>query len=285
MTTKLSINQLFKRDDVQKRFEKLLGEKSAGYISGALQIVNDNKLLAKADPITVLNAVATGAALDLPINKSLGRVWIVPYKGTAQFQIGYKGFVELAQRSGQYLAINAITVHENQFESFNVLTEELAGDFNKAGEGKVVGYAAFFKLLNGFTKTVYWPMSQVTDHAKRFSKAFTSGPWKTDFDAMAKKTVLKHALNNWGPLSTEMQSAVIADQAVQRKEGQFDYDDSPTDALDIDSVDMDKERIRVLKHIKEAKTIDELNEVESMVAEHGLDNEFAESYKTLKDAK
>jgi len=194
MTTSLSTKGLFAQESVQQRFEQLLGNKSAGFISSVLQTVNNNNLLSKADPATVLNAAATAASLDLPINQSLGRAWIVPFKGQAQFQIGYKGFVELAQRSGKYKSINAIAVYENQYKGFNALTETIDGDFSVDGQGSVVGYAAHFELLNGFTKTVFWSREKVENHAKRFSKSFNNGPWKSDFDAMAKKTVLKHTL-------------------------------------------------------------------------------------------
>jgi recombination protein RecT len=217
MSTQLTINQHFNSESVQRKFEKLLGQKSAGFISSVLQTVNNNKLLSSADPATILNAAATAASLDLPINQSLGRAWIVPFKGQAQFQIGYKGFVELAQRTGQYRAINAIAIHENQFEGYDMLEERLIGNFTIEGTGKVVGYAAYFEMLNGFRKTVYWSTESVTKHAKRFSKSFGNGPWATDFDAMAKKTVLKYTLSNWGQLSIEMQTAQLADQVRDEK--------------------------------------------------------------------
>ena len=263
---------MFAKQSVEHRFNKLLGEKAPGFISGVLQIVNNSNLLQKADPKTILNAAATAATLDLPINQSLGRAWIVPYKGAAQFQIGYKGFVELAQRTGQYSAITAIAVYENQFQSFNTLTEELNGDFSKQGEGKVVGYAGYFRLLNGFSKTVYWPMEQVQAHGKRFSKSFGNGPWKTDFDAMAKKTVLKHTLSNWGPLSIEMQTAIVADQGVQRTEGQYSYEDNPENIIDLDDVKQNKERQRLREYIQTA-TSEQLDKVEDAIVELSLEEE------------
>jgi recombination protein RecT len=267
----LPAKKLFSQEGVTKRFQELLGKKAPGFISNVLQIVNQNKLLAKADPQTVLNAAATAATLDLPINQSLGRAWIVPYKGQAQFQIGYKGFIELAQRTGQYKAITAITVYENQFEGFNSLTEELQGDFSKQGEGDKIGYAAYFRLLNGFEKTVFWTMEEVQKHGKRFSKAFTSGPWKTDFDAMAKKTVLKHALSNWGPLSIEMQTAMIADQSIQKAEGEYVYDDNPG-VLDISNAKQRDERQRLQEYIETASA-EQLDKVEDAIREHGLEDE------------
>lgn len=286
MTQSLTINQSFNSDAVKKKFEELLGHKAPGFISSVLQTVNNNRLLEKSDPATVLNAAATAASLDLPINQSLGRAWIVPFKGQAQFQIGYKGFVELAQRSGKYRSINAIEVYENQYKGFNVLTEELIGDFSIHGEGEVVGYAAYFELLNGFTKTVFWSREKVEEHAKRFSKSFNNGPWKTDFDAMAKKTVLKHTLANWGVLSIEMQTAQIADQSVQSEEGVHQYVDN---VVDLDEVNAQKETERVLKFLENVNSIEDLEILEETLsgeeiteeAQQAIDNK-RESFKTEK---
>jgi recombination protein RecT len=210
------IKSLMNSDSIKAKFAELLGNKSAGFITGVLQVVSNNKLLEKASPNSIYNAAATAAILDLPINNSLGFAYIVPYGSDAQFQLGYKGLIQLAQRTGKYKAINATPVYENQFKSFNALTEELDADFTKSGEGKVVGYAAYFKLVNGFEKTSYWPIEKVNAHGKRFSKSFNSGPWKSDFDAMACKTILKQSLSKYGPLSIEMERAIISDQAVIR---------------------------------------------------------------------
>lgn len=275
----LSAKNLFGRDAVKRKFEEMLDKKAQGFISSVLQVVAGNTLLGKADPMTILNAAITAASLDLPINQSLGRAWIVPYGGRAQFQIGYKGFVELAQRTGQYKSINAIAVHANQFEYFNSLTEELKGDFSQDGNGDIIGYAAYFELLNGFSKTVFWSKDKVTQHAKRFSKSFGSGPWKTDFDAMAKKTVLKYALNTWGILSIEMQTAVLADQSVQVNQGEYDYADN--NGIDVDAIDMDKEYDRIADHIAGAISVEELEQVQEVIAEHGLEEAYADKYTEL----
>lgn len=210
------IKTFLEGDKIKAKFAELLGQRASGFITGVLQTVNNNKLLQKASPATIYNAAATAAILDLPINNSLGFAYIVPYGSDAQFQIGYKGLIQLAQRTGQYKAINATAVYANQFKSFNSLTEELDADFTLDGTGEVIGYAAYFKLVNGFEKTVYWSMDKVKSHGKRFSKTFTNGPWKTDFDSMAMKTVLKQALTKFGPMSIEMQRAVVADQAIVR---------------------------------------------------------------------
>ena len=144
------IKSFFENPNVSKRFEEIIGDKtrSVQFISSVMQIASNNAYLKNADPLTIYNAALLAATLDLPINQNLGFAYIVPYGKAAQFQLGYKGLIQLAQRSGQYKSINVTEVYENQFKSFNALTEELDCDFSILGEGKVVGFAAYFKLLN-----------------------------------------------------------------------------------------------------------------------------------------
>lgn len=223
-----SIKDFFAREGVQKKFNELLGRRAPGFMTSVLQVVSGNNYLASATPESVYTSAAMAAALDLPINNSLGFAWIVPYntsvnvngqwvkKVLAQFQIGWKGFVQLAQRTGQYTRINVCEVYENQFVSYNRLTEELNADFDKVGEGPVVGYVAYFKLINGFEKLVYWTAEKVREHAEKYSQSYgkADSPWTKHFDAMAMKTVLKNTLSKWGILSIEMQQAVVYDQAA-----------------------------------------------------------------------
>lgn len=276
---------LFSRVDVKKRFEDLLGKKSQGFITSVLQIVGDNKMLAKADPMTVFTSAATAAALDLPINKNLGYAWIVPYKGDAQFQMGWRGYVQLAQRTGQYKQINVVTVYENQFKSFNALTEEIDADFSQPGEGEVVGYVSFFKLLNGYEKLTYWTKGEVEKHAKQYSQSYGKGfsPWSSNFDAMAKKTVLKNMLQKWGIMSIEMQTATLADSSVQKNEGDYKYTDNET-SIEIEEIDAEKERQRIIDHIEESTTEEQLNKVAGLVDQYSLHDEFDNRLLTINKA-
>lgn len=234
----------FSKDAVKSKFNELLGERATAFITSVLQIATSNKLLATADPSSIYNAACMAATLDLPINQNLGYAYIVPYAGKAQFQIGYKGIIQLAQRTGQYLKINVVEVYENQFESFNALTEELKADFTKEPQGKIVGYCAYFKLLNGYEKTIYWTHEKVERHAKRYSKSFGNGVWKDEFEKMAKKTVLKHCLSTWGILSVEMQSAVTVDQTVIKD----------IDTLDVEHIDLNLSNDEKIKKAKEQIT-------------------------------
>lgn len=225
------MKNFFEKDVIKRKFEELLGERSSAFVTSVLQLTSMNKGFDKVKPDSVFNSACLAATLNLPVNANLGFAWILPYGDVAQFQMGWKGYVQLAQRTGQYVRINVIVVYEAQFESYNSLTEELVADFSKPETGKVVGYVAYFKLVNGYEKTVYWTKEKVFAHGQKYSKSFNSGPWKSEFDKMAMKTVLKHTLSQWGILSIEMQRAMIVDQAIIK--------DAETDDVDyVDAVDM-----------------------------------------------
>lgn len=238
-TNQVAVKDFFLRDDVKKKFQELLGQKSVGFITSVMQVVNNNKLLQSASPASIYNAAAMAATLDLPINQNLGFAWIVPYGNQAQFQVGWKGIIQLANRTGQYKAINVVEVYENQFKSYNRLTEELDADFTQEGNGNIIGYVAYFKLLNGFEKTSFWTVEEVKKHAQQFSKTYkqSNGVWATSFNAMAKKTVLKNTLSKWGILSIEMQNAVIADSAII----------NDVETLDVDYIDSGEAKPELLK--------------------------------------
>jgi recombination protein RecT len=270
-----TIKTFFEKPAVKEKFQQVIGKRSTQFISSILQITANNSMLKNADPISVYNAALMAATLDLPINQNLGFAWIVPYGKAAQFQLGVKGLVQLAQRSGQYLNINVIEVYENQFESFNTLTENLNAKFDLPGEGKIIGYAAYFKLINGFEKTCFWTTEKVIQHGKRYSKSFNNGPWKSDFDAMAKKTVLKSTLSKWGILSIEMQTAVKIDQSVIND----DQGESVT-YVDHEEIKTNPEIERLTQLIESSETIDELEVYASSIPEE-LNQMFQEKYMSL----
>ena len=225
---KTGISYYMSQQNVQNRFEQILGKKAQGFMSSVINTVNANNQLQKCDPQTILKSAAVAASLDLPVDKNLGFAWIIPYGNEASFQMGYKGYIQLALRSGEYARLNAVPVHTNQFKHYNALTEELNADFSIDGEGAVVGYAFYFRLINGFEKQAFWSVDKVTKHANRFSQAYKakrSSPWETDFDQMAMKTLTKNTLSKWGILSIEMQSALKHDQGVLDKEDNITYPD------------------------------------------------------------
>lgn len=226
----VTLANLLSGDKVKQRFNEILGKKAPGFISSVLSVANNNALLKKAKPQSVLNAAVIAATLDLPINPSLGHAYIVPYGDDAQFIIGWKGLVQLAMRSGQYLSIGAKKVCEGELEIQNSLLDQFKYGVKKSDKG--IGYFAYFKLMNGFEKCLYITKEEAEAHGKKYSQTYKRGKgvWVTDFDAMAKKTVLKMLISQWGPLSIEMQRAQIFDQAVVRND--------LTEVEDIDSAEI-----------------------------------------------
>lgn len=212
----------------KKKFKEMLGKKAAGFISSIIAVTNSSNYLMKADPATVIGAAAQAAMLDLPINQSLGFAYIVPYKGAAQFQLGYKGYIQLAQRSGQYADIGAKTVYEGELEYENRLLDKFR--FGERTSDKVIGYLAYFRLTNGFEKMLYMTIDEAQAHAKKYSQNYKGGTDKwglADFNVMAEKTVLKRLLSKYGPLSIEsiqMSQALANDGGVISMNNDGDFD-------------------------------------------------------------
>lgn len=231
---KHAAKDFFAQPMVQEKLKELVGKNAPAFATSVLQIVNSNSMLVNADPKTIFSAACMAATLNLPINNSLGFAYIVPFQnrkaGTieAQFQLGYKGFVQLAQRSGQFERIAAVPVYEGQLLTANPLLG-YEWDWSIKPQGQPIGYVAFFKLINGFTAELYMSREEVTAHASKYSQTFKKGfgVWKDQFDAMALKTVLKLLLSKQAPLSIEMQTATLADQSIVRdvETNDFDYID------------------------------------------------------------
>lgn len=197
---------------IRSQFDNCLREKAPAFIASLIDLYSGDSYLRECDPQAVAMEALKAATLDLPINKQLGFAYIVPYrtKGVLvpQFQIGWKGYNQLAQRSGLYKVINAAVIPEGLVVKEDWITGEIA----VAGEPtsrKAQGYLAHFSLLNGFKKTLYMSKEDVEYHAKRYSKSYNSdsSAWQTNFDEMAKKTCLRLLLGKYGPMSTEMQQA------------------------------------------------------------------------------
>ena len=215
---KPTVAQFLGSVNVKKYIEGVLKERAGQFVTSLVSMANLTPGLRDCNPESLMYCGMKAASLNLPLDNNLGFAYAVPYGKEAQFQIGYRGFVQLGQRTGQYQSMNVINIHKGELISWDPFTEILELEINQdqvyKAKLEVIGYAAVFTLINGFKKVSYWPMERVEAHAKRFSKAFNSGPWKTDFHAMARKTVLKEMLSKWGPLSTEMAEAVKFDQSV-----------------------------------------------------------------------
>lgn len=207
------MKNLLANQGMQNLFADALNENKDRFLASIIDLYNGDSYLQGCNPKEVAMEALKAATLNLPINKNLGYAYIVPYKNkgklTPQFQIGYKGYIQMAQRSGQYKALNAGIL----YEGMDIKRDFLRGTFEIIGEpksDKVIGYFAYFQLLNGYEKAVYMTKDEVTEHAKRYSQAYGSdySPWKKQFDEMAQKTVIKKLLSKYGVLTTEFQDAV-----------------------------------------------------------------------------
>ena len=229
LTENQKLKNIFKSDICKQQFAQILGQKSAGFMSSVLAVVNNNDLLKKATAPSVVNSALIAATLDLPINPNLTKQTI------AQFQIMYRGMIQLAMRSGQVKTIIAEEVHEGELVSANKFTGEYVFDESARSSDVVVGYMAHLKLVNGFEKTLYMTIDEVTKHATQYSQTFRKGygVWKDNFSAMAKKTVTKLLLSKYAPLSIEMQRAMMFDQASVK--GEVNVDD--IDSANVEYVD------------------------------------------------
>lgn len=233
---KLTLQQLLNSAGIRRRFEELLDTSAPSFMSSILTIFKTNSKLQDCSPNSILTAAGIAAALKLPINPGLGFAFIVPYKGQATFQLGAKGFVQLAMRSGQYRTLHAGAVREGQIKDIDFVTGEIIR--GEKTSDTVVGYVAYMELINGFNKALFMTVDELQAHAERYSQSYAydlrsgrkSSVWSTNFDAMARKTVLKRLLSNFGIISIDQQSAALAtalqaDQAVITEEG-FRYIDN-----------------------------------------------------------
>ena len=197
------------KESVQEQFRNALQDQAPLFIASVVDLFSQDAGLQKCDPGDVLKECLKAATLKLPLSRSLGFAYVVPYNNKPQFQIGYRGLVQLAVRSGQYKHLNADCVYQGESVNYDRVT----GEFQITGlpeSEEAVGYFAFFELTNGFRKSLYWTRQQVEAHARRFSRSFNNknSAWQTDFDAMAKKTVLRALLTKYGLLSIEMIGAM-----------------------------------------------------------------------------
>ena len=239
---------------VQEQFKNALAENRNLFIASLIDLYASDKNLQQCDPAALVREALKAAVLQLPIAKSLGFVWIVPYKGAPQFQLGYRGYIQLALRTGVYRHINADTVYEGELRG----TDKLTGLVDLTGErrsDKIIGYFAYLETVNGFKKAIYWTKDQVTDHAKRFSPSFgfKDGAWQTNFDAMAIKTVIRQLISRYGIMSIEMQQALSIDHDAEDRELSQEMDERANrEIIDVKPVQEQGRR----KHKQEPVMID-----------------------------
>lgn len=268
--SKLGFKALMNTPAMKKKFTDILHEKSDSFMGSLMTLVGGDNYLSQAEPMTIIASALKAATMDLPIDKNLGYAYVVPFNRSekvgnkwvkhneAQFILGYKGYIQLAQRSGQYKALNALAIYDGQLIDWNPLTEEFTFDYKAKVSDEVIGYVGFFELLNGFKKTVYWTKQEIESHriknAKGYDKEKLSGAWVDNYDSMAIKTVLRNMLSKWGLLSVEMQSAITSDEKVFRVDENNDFIEE-TDLSDMEPLNHD---------LKEAERVEESENIETL---------------------
>lgn len=294
-----SIVEYMNQEAVKKNIQDAIGDKTPQYIASVASLVNSNPAIAECDQKSIMSACLIAASLDLPINQNLGFAYIIPYKRAikdekgqitgyemlAQFQMGYKGFIQLAMRSGQFKTINVTDVRDGELKDNNRLTGEMEFDWLKENREQaiVVGYVAYMELTNGFRKMLYMSNTSLKEHGTRFSQSMKRGYglWKDDFNSMAMKTVIKLLLSKYAPMTVEMQKAQLADQAVAIEGGSYQYpDNQPVDA---NEVAQGIERERIVKHIEISKSLTELQQCE--LAVNDFPDQSGELVKLFNDKR
>ena len=241
-----TVKSLLSGKAVRERFNAILGKKANQFCASLVNVVSGSTKLLDCDPNSIMAAAFVAATYDLPIDSNLGFSAIVPYNGKAQYQMMYKGFVQLAIRTHQYQKMNSTEVYEDELVSYNPITGEceFVTDFSQCtqrasgDESKIAGYYAWFRLLHGYTAELYMSRAEIEKHARKYSRSYqfdirygkNSSIWSANFGAMAKKTVLKQLLSKWGILSIEMQRAIQNDQKVYEASGEGVYADNHGEA-------------------------------------------------------
>mgnify|MGYP002513677271 CR=1 FL=1 len=255
-----SVNQLMNSmldgEKLRGRFNELLGNRSAQFVSSLVSLVNGSPELQKAfyeSPMTVIQAGLKAAAFDLPIDPNLGYAHIIPFKNSkkdadgnwtskyeASFILGWNGMNQLALRTGAYKTINVVDIREGEMKSFNRLTEEANVEFIEDDDLRetkpIIGYLGYYRLVNGAEKTIYMTIKQIENHEKKFRKGQYMGKgWRDDFDAMARKTVYRKLIGKWGVMSIQYQSAQEGATLAQQMQEEY-IDDSPAMTIDAEPV-------------------------------------------------
>lgn len=274
-TTKPKFSVAIKEEKMTKLINDTLGDKevSRKFVAEITSVVANTPTLAKCTCSSIVAGALLAQSLNLPLAQSLGFAYLVPYKcrngdtfeDRAQFQIGWKGIIQLAQRTNLYENIGVRQVHKGEWVGQDEFGEDVFKFSHEFDSQPIVGYFAYFKLTNGFKKTLYWTVAQCEAHATRYSKAHTGNSkggefdnWTKQFDQMAMKTVLKQLISKFGPMTTEITKVVEADQAVINENGKYDYvDNEKEDVVKPEAVQNEEDYDVVIPPLPDAKDFDD----------------------------
>lgn len=230
-------------DAYQNLINNTLGDQATAkkFVADISSVVSQNAVLKNCDAGSILSAGLTAQTLDLPMSPTLGFCYLVPYGDKAQFQIGWKGLIQLAIRTNQYSKIGVRPVHKGEALGLDEFGDEIVKFDHRYDDEEIVGYFAYFELNSGFKKTLYWTVKQCEAHARKYSKSYGTGKttdnWTNMFDTMAQKTVLKQLISKYGIMSVDIQKAIEYDQAVIKEDGTLQYVDNDEEEKNILEVD------------------------------------------------
>lgn len=265
------MNELLDQEGIRSRINELLGKRAPQFVGSLVTLVNADENMRKAfaqAPVTIIQSGLRAATYDLPVDPGLGYAYIVPfnnkqkdgsYRMEAQFIMGYKGMYQLAMRTGVYKKLNVIDVREGELKHYNRLTEDIELEFTDDEDERekkaIIGYCGFFRLVNGMEKYIYMSVKQIKNHEEKNRKGKYMGKgWRDDFDAMARKTILRKLIGKWGIMSIDYQTAdagtIKAAEAIAK--GEFD-DDDRTPTLDVAAEDVAESKTKTLA---DGRTVD-----------------------------
>lgn len=274
-----SLSAYMSSNSVKNYLNRMIGsENGQRFVAAVISAVNNNPSLQECRNESILSGALLGESLKLSPSPQLGQYYLVPFndksKGkVAQFQLGYKGYIQLAIRSGQYKKLNVLEIKETELVKFDPLNEEievnLIQDEEEREKAETIGYYAMFEYINGFKKAIYWTKSKMESHAVKYSQSYRSDKnngnkwsfWSQNFDEMAKKTMLRQLISKWGIMSVEMQTAVTSDMAVIEEDNNITFVENEPD-MDIDTT---KENDDVVNTVEENDK--DTNDVENALFE------------------
>lgn len=256
-------------DAMKKKINEMVGGKDGQqFVTAIISAVSTNPQLAECENSSIVSAALLGQALKLSPSPQLGQYYIVPFNNSdrgckvAQFQLGYKGYIQLAIRSGQYKKINVLAIKEGELIEYDQLNEEikvnLIEDEELREQAKTIGYYAMFEYMNGFRKTLYWTKQKMEAHALKYSKGYKAKKgytfWEKDFDGMAYKTMLRQLISKWGIMSVDMQTAMEKDMAVIKENGDYEYIDNNSNEIEVaSSNNLSEEKIEIQENVNDKK--------------------------------
>lgn len=254
-------------DAMKKKVNEMVGgEKGQQFVTAIISAVSANPQLAECDNASIVSAALVGQALNLSPSPQLGQFYMVPFNDSkrgckvAQFQIGYKGYIQLAIRSGQYKKLNVLAIKKGELKKYDPLNEEIEVELIENEEDRekeeTIGYYAMFEYLNGFRKTLYWSKEKMEAHALKYSMGYRAKKgytfWEKDFDGMAYKTMLRQLISKWGIMSIDltMQKALESDMAVVNDNGTYDYVDNNEMEMETEVISVKNEETQVEQNVE-----------------------------------